>query len=86
MQDTDCVQKPVDREVVELLSKVCQKLSTAKLNLSELSNLNKISPDDYFKIRNIIYDCYELMAVYCDCAPIRLIAGQVDDIMKNFEE
>jgi hypothetical protein len=80
MLDTKCVQKCVDREVVEIMSKVCEKLSQARVNLG---NLLKDQPEDYFKFREEIFDCEELMAKYCDCAPIRLIAGQVDDIMSN---
>lgn len=72
----------VDREAVEVMSKVCQKLTHARLSLRELfeDDLN-----NYEKFREIIFDCEKLMAVYCDCAPIRLIAGQVDDIIKNLE-
>lgn len=62
------------------MSKVCQKLSQARVNLY---NLLGDKPEDYNKFREEIFDCEELMAKYCDCAPIRLIAGQVDDIMAN---
>lgn len=82
MQDTDCVRKPVDREVVEIMSKVCGKLAHARLHLSEIFNKDT---ENYKKFREIIFDCEELMAKYCDCAPIKLIAGQVDDIILNME-
>lgn len=85
MQDTKCAAKPVDREVVELLSKVCQNLSQSKGHLADLFHQNKINFDEYGKIRNLIGDCYTLMSVHCDCAPIKLIAGQVDDIIKNID-
>lgn len=85
MQDTKCVRNPVDKEVVELLSNVSQNLSQAKGHLAELYHQNKINFDEYGKIRNLIGDCYTLIAVHCDCAPIRLISGQVDDIIKNLE-
>jgi hypothetical protein len=49
MQDTKCAAKPVDREVVELLSKVCQNLSQSKGHLAELFHQNKINFDEYGK-------------------------------------
>lgn len=85
MLDTKCANKPVDKEVIELLSKVCQKLSQSKGFLGELFHQNKINFDEYSKIRNLINDSYTEMAVYCDCAPIRLISGQIDDIIENLE-
>lgn len=39
--------------------------------------------DSYVEIRDLLGDCQELMAVHCDTAPIRLIAGRVDEIMGN---
>lgn len=83
MQDSRCVDKPVDREAVEVMSRVCQKLTQARLSLRELF---ENEPAPYEKFREIIFDCEKLMAVYCDCAPIRLIAGQVDDIMSNLNQ
>jgi predicted regulator of amino acid metabolism with ACT domain len=83
MQDSKCVGRPVDREAVEVMSKVCQQLAQARVNLSEIF---KDDPENYFKFREIVFDCESLMAVYCDCAPIRLITGSVDDIMSNLNE
>jgi hypothetical protein len=70
----------MDKEVVDIMSTVCQKLSHARVNLSKI-----LSPEDYSKFREIIFDCEQIMAAYCDCAPIRLIDGQVEDIMLNYE-
>lgn len=72
----------MDREAVEVMSKVCQRLTQARLNLQKLF---EDEPEHYLNFREAIFDCEKLMAVYCDCAPIRLISGQVDDIMKNWE-
>lgn len=82
MQDTKCVRCPVDRYAVEVMSKVCQKLSEARVHLSKVF---ENEPENYFKFRDIIFDCESLMAIYCDCAPIKLISGQVDDIISNLE-
>ena len=82
MPDIECVRKPVDREAIEVMSKVCQKLTLARVDLRKLF---ENEPDKYEKFREVIFDCEKLMAIYCDCAPIRLIAGQVDDIIKNLE-
>lgn len=71
----------MDREVVEVMSKVCQKLSFARVSLGKL--LGEQKPDEYMKFREMIFDCEELMARYCDCAPIRLISGDVDSILSS---
>jgi hypothetical protein len=71
----------MDREVVQIMSIVSQKLANARVCLSELLGENK--PEDYFRFRELIFDCEELMAKYCDCAPIRLIAGDIDSILSN---
>jgi len=42
-----------------------------------------VSPEAYNEIRDILGDCQELLAVHCDTAPIRLIAGRVDEIVEN---
>lgn len=81
MPDTKCANKPV----VEIMSRTCQRMSQMKGHLGELYKLNKINFDEYSKIRNLINDSYTDMAVYCDCAPIRLISGQIDDIIENLE-
>ena len=69
----------MDREAVEVMSKVCQKLSFARVSLSNM--LGEDKPDEYMKFREMIFDCEELMAKYCDCAPIRLIVGDVESIL-----
>jgi len=73
----------MDREVVEIMSKVCQKLSHARVSLGNL--IGESNPEEYFKFREIMFDCEEIMAMYCDCAPIRLINGDVDAIVSNLE-
>lgn len=71
----------MNREVVETFCKIAQKLSFAKKHLSILA---ENYPAEYFKVREELFDCLELMAEFCDCAPIKLIAGQADDIMINY--
>lgn len=73
----------LDRKVVEMMSLICQKLTHARVCLSEI--LGESTPQEYFRFRDIIFDCEEIMARYCDCAPIKLIAGQVDEIIENYE-
>lgn len=72
----------MDKKAVEVMSQVTQKLVFARVSLSELF---KDNPKQYLYFRELIYDCEELMSKYCDCAPIKLIAGQVDDIVMNLE-
>jgi hypothetical protein len=72
----------MERKAVEVMSEVCRKLAFAKVEFAQLS---KNDPETYFKFREIIHDCEEMMAVYCDCAPVRLVNGQIDEIMSNQE-
>lgn len=76
----------VDREVVELLCNVARKITLMKEEAGKLVDQNKISYKEYEIIRNLIGDCYFQMGTYCDCAPIKLISGQVDAILNNLEE
>lgn len=70
----------MDRIAVEVMSKVCQKLAIAK---TEFYQFAKSNPENYMKLRDILHDCEELMAIYCDCAPIKLINGQINEIIEN---
>jgi len=73
----------IDRKAVEVMSQVSQKLAFAKFDLFKLL---RDKPKEYFDIKDLFYDCEELMGKYCDCAPIKLINGKIDDIMTNLEE
>jgi hypothetical protein len=66
------------RKTVEAMSTVSRKLAAAK-------ELSKSSPDLYGDLREIFNDCQEILAIHCDCPPIWLIAGRVEDIVKNME-
>lgn len=76
----------VDRGTVEALCKVAGSIALAREEARKLVEQNKISHQDYEKIRDHISDCYHVMAVLCDCAPIRLIANDVDTILSNMVE
>jgi hypothetical protein len=71
----------MERSAVEVMSRVAGILAKTKGIIAE-----KVKPEDpglYTEIRNLLGECQEIMALHCDCAPIRLIAGQVDEIMEN---
>lgn len=70
----------MDKETVELLCFLAQKMSGLKHFLAE-----NVAEDIYSKARMILSDCQEKMALHCDTAPISLIAGQADEIMENLE-
>lgn len=74
----------MDRETVEMLSRVSKKLAIAKKNLGDLLDNNKINTKEYDEIRNLLNDCQLEMATYCDCAPIRLMNGEIDVIVTNY--
>ena len=64
------------------MSRVAGILARVKGKVAEHIGSDNI--EAYEEIRGLLGDCQELMAVHCDCAPIRLIAGQVHDIMLNW--
>ena len=70
----------ISRETIAIFSQVAQKLAEMKTHLGILHDK---FPSEYTAIREKMNDCQEIMATYCDCAPIRLIAGQVDEIFEN---
>lgn len=45
----------------------------------------RMDPEVYAEIRERLGDCQELLAAHCETAPIRLIAGQVEEIMGNLD-
>ena len=67
----------MDRETVEAMSRVAGILAKVK------GTVARSEPALYMEIRDLLCDCQEIMAIHCDCAPIRLIAGQIDEIMDN---
>jgi len=67
------------RDVVECMSRVSGKIALAKEASGK--HLLESNPAAYREIRGYLNDCQELMAKFCDCAPIRLISGKIDDIM-----
>jgi hypothetical protein len=70
-----------DRQTVETMSKVAQKIASAKKILSDA--LSESHPNKYMEIRELLNDCQEIMAIHCDVAPIRLITGQIEEILIN---
>ena len=74
----------MDRSTVQAMSRVSGILAEVKgLVAAHLMPGNR---EAYTQIRELLGDCQEIMATHCDCAPIRLIAGQVDQIVENLEE
>ena len=72
----------MDIETVKVMSHIAQKLAGVKSLVSTF--IREENPNAYMQIREEINDCQALMAVFCDTSPIRLISGQVDEIMENF--
>lgn len=73
----------MDRETVEVMSRVAGILAKTKAVVAE-----KVRPEDpelYTQIRDLLGDCQEALAIHCDCAPIDLIAGKIDQILVNLE-
>lgn len=73
----------MDRETVECMSRVAGLLAQIKGKVAQ--HIKPEGLEAYEEIRGLLGDCQELLALHCDCAPIKLIAGNVDDIMENLE-
>ncbi len=73
----------MERETVEAMCRVAQILAVCKQSAS--IHLRNDNPAAYEEMRNLLGDCQEILAVACDCAPIKLIAGMVDEIVGNLE-
>jgi hypothetical protein len=71
----------ISKEEVETCSRIAQKLAIAKQSAS--IHLREDNPAAYEEIRNLLGDCQEELAIMCDCAPIKLISGQVEEILTN---
>jgi hypothetical protein len=71
----------MDRDTVECMSVVASLLARAKGLVA--THLKQDNIQAYKEVRNLLSDCQETLALHCDCAPIRLISGQVDEIMEN---
>lgn len=71
----------MERKTIEVLSQISQKLSNLKFEIANVVD----DPVKYMGLREYINDCQEIMGIYCDCAPIRLINGNVDDILNNIK-
>lgn len=73
----------MDRDTVECMSRVASALAIVKNKVAD--SLKPESLSAYMEIRDLLGDCQEMLASHCDTAPIRLIAGRVDEIMANLE-
>lgn len=60
------------------MSRVSGKIAMAKEAAAR--RLLESDPEGYREIREHLNDCQEIMALFCDCAPIKLIAGRLDEI------
>jgi hypothetical protein len=69
----------MNRETVECMCRVASSLQKVRETLRDRD------PDLYMEVKDYIFDSLESMAILCDTAPIRLIAGEADEIMLNFE-
>lgn len=73
----------MDRETVECMSRVAALLAKAKGVVA--THLKQDNIKAYTEVRDLLGDCQALLAAHCGTAPIRLISGQVDEIMENLE-
>ncbi len=69
----------MDHQLLKMLCEVAQKASHAKQHLKVLLENN---PKEYMEAREYLNDIQEVIAKYCDVAPIRLITGDIEGILK----
>lgn len=74
----------MDRETVECMCRVAGLLAKAKGVVA--THLKQDNLEAYREVREILGDCQEVLALHLDVAPIRLISGQVDEIMASSKE
>lgn len=72
----------MDHQLLKMLCEVAQKASHAKQHLKVLLENN---PKEYMEAREYLNDIQEVIAKYCDCAPIDLISANIEKIMQNLE-
>ena len=75
----------VDKDTIESFCTIAKKMVLAREEARKLVDAKIITHDQYEKISNPIGDCLLQMATICDCAPIRLISGDVNSIISNLE-
>jgi hypothetical protein len=68
----------MDPKAVEVMCRVAHNLVTIK---GMVCRDNEI----YRAVREQIGDCLEIMALYCDAAPVKLMSGQSEEIMENHD-
>ena len=69
----------MDRHADEAMSQIAQILVTIKGMAASCDlPLQRM-------IKEQLGNCHEIMAIYCDCSPYRLMGGEIDEIMKNYE-
>lgn len=73
----------MDIEVIKACAEVSQKLAKVKHNVAV--HLREKDVAAYEDIRNQINDCQEVLAILCDCAPIKLMSGTVEEIWQNLD-
>lgn len=70
----------MDQKAVEVMCVVSQNLVTIRGVARSL-----LEKSEYAIIREQIGNCLEEMAKYCDASPMKLIGGDIEGIMANFE-
>lgn len=61
------------------MSDVSGKIAMAKEALGR--HIMESNPEAYAEIRISLNECQDIMARFCDCAPIHLISGKIEHIM-----
>lgn len=73
----------MDIEVIKACAEVAQTLAKVKHKVA--IHLREKDVAAYEDIRNQINDCQEVLAILCDCAPIKLMSGRVEEIWQNLD-
>lgn len=68
---------------IKILIKVAKKIADAKVKLGVMADKH---PIDYMNIRHSLNEIVDEMANYCNCSPIKLIFGDLEEIKKKMEE
>lgn len=67
----------LDNDEIKLLIRVAQKVAKAKVKLGIIAEKH---PLQFIEVRDSLNEIVDEISNFCNCSPIRLVYGDVEDI------
>lgn len=67
----------LDNDEIKLLIRVAQKVAKAKVKLGIIAERH---PLQFIEVRDSLNEIVDEISKFCNCSPIRLVYGDVEDI------